>query len=288
MKQPGIRVVAPKVIGLDKPYDGLITLPLQEVGIDLKIAPSDQGASIKIIGKNPKSLEMSLTSLKSMAADILARLNISNQYTIEVKSFYPTTEPEILATLLEGFWKIARPDKLVKEIEIQQLTKKWDLSHWNKQVFYTALEGGMRISQYPFQENGFRLNLPRGFRIVLFPAQLNNPFQLNQLQKSKAYNPDTRVLIAALSAGSLYSNIPRIKFGLSGTNNQTPFNIISFGQNTIPLPGASDQEILNYALFKNSTEAKDFAAELRKSNKDNDSFKKITVTEIASEGARVL
>ncbi|GEM_PF-3545505 len=287
MKQPGIRVVGPKVIGLDKPFDGIITLPLQ-VGIDLKIAPSNQETSVKMIGKNAKRLENSLLYLKNRAENILAWLDISDQYTIEVKSLYQTTEPEILAPLFEGLWKIDRPDTLEKETVIQHLTRQWDLNHWDKQIFYTALEGGMRISQYPFQENGFRLNLPRGFKLVLFPVKLANHLQFTQPENQEALKRDTRVLIAALSTGSLYSDIPRIKFGLSGSSVKTPFDVISYGQNTINSTATSDDEILNYALFKNSTEAKDFVDELKKTVRDEDSVTNITVTEIASEGAKVL
>lgn len=281
-------MVGPKVIGLDKPFDKLITLPVEEVGTDLKISPSNNTTSFKLIGKNARKLDKSLACLKVKTANIFDNLNITDQYTIEVKTNYHPSEPEILAALFEGMWKIARPDTIEKEVEAKLLTEQWKLNHWDKQLFYTSIAGGMRISQFPFQENGFRLNLPKGFRIVLFPRKLRIPLKPTAPQNLHAFRPDTRVLTAALATGCLYADISRIKFALSGSIVQTPFNVISYGRDCKNLASSSDENIINYTIFKNSTEADDFIKDLKKINETNRLVNKITMANLAIEGVRVL
>ena len=285
MKQAGFRVVVPKVIGLDKPFDFLISVPLGGVGCDLKFIPGQESTEFSLLGKEAKKLDDLLDILKEKVVQIQEALKTRRNSRVQIKLSHPIHQVEILPALYEGFWKLEGPDDREKDTVEKALIKKWDLSDWERQIYYTAKQGGVRVSQKPYQQNGFRLNLPEGFRVVLYPKHLNASMDT---KKEESASTDTRVMIASLVRASLYSDIPALKFAMSGTTNPTPFNMLTSGANRIDHYPNIDATELSYAVFKNSTEAADFVKELKNAEKERGVTRRITIAEIATEGTRVL
>jgi hypothetical protein len=294
MASPGVRVICPKVISLDGVFKDVATMALANIGCDLTINPTNRDSSIRFRGSASKALKNYSEEFIPRLQSLLNTLEIDENLSMELSSRTTPTEEEILASLYKGIWKIYANPEWEESNIIEKVLEKGASESFRKQVFYTALLGGLRINQHPLQEDGFRINLPEGFGIAVFSRNLEMPdSEIAGFKRNEMGYKTQR--IAALVIGSLYTDIQRLKFALSGEvnsvsklNSSIRYDVLGSGADRNFQDGLfenSEYGDIAYAIFKNSKEADDYVHELKRINSKIDPDQLLIRTDISKEGA---